>query len=93
MASIRSGNASMIRSASKVASAAVHSANRTRTSGPGRRCSLAAVKVAWATSSGVNPSCAARRSVSATIPARASEPRRTGGRSTTRVPAPCLPTT
>ena len=59
----------MIRSASTWASAVVHSANRTRTSGPGRLRSAAAVNVAWATSSGVNPSCAARRSVSATIPA------------------------
>ena len=93
MASTRSGNASTIRSASKVASALVHSANSTRTSGPGRLCSVAAVNVAWATSSGVKPSWAARRSVSATIPASASEPRRTGGRSTTRVPAPWRPTT
>ncbi len=68
MTSTRSGKASMIRSASTFASAVVHSANRTRTCGPGRLRSVAAVNVAWATSSGVNPSAAARRSVSATMP-------------------------
>ena len=93
MTSTRSGNASTIRSASTFASAVVHSANRTRTCGPGRLRSVAAVNVAWATSSGENPRAAALRSVSATIPARASAPRRTGGRSTTRVPAPCRPIT
>ncbi len=93
MASMRSGNASVIRSASTVASADVHSANSTWTSGPGRFRSVAAVNVACATSSGVKPSCAARRIVSATMPASASDPRRTGGRSTTRVPAPWRPTT
>ena len=65
---MRSGNASVIRSASTWASAVVHSANRTRTRGPGRLRSVAAVNVAWATSSGVKPSWAARRSVSATMP-------------------------
>ena len=57
MTSTRSGKASLIRSASTFASAVVHSANRTRMWGPGRLRSVAAVNVAWATSSGVNPSC------------------------------------
>ena len=56
--------------------------------GPGRLRSVAAANVAAATSSAVNPAWAARRSISETMPASASAPRRWGGRSATCVPAP-----
>ena len=48
--------------------------------GPGRLRSLAAANAADATSSALKPASAARRIISATIPARASAPRRCGGR-------------
>ena len=94
MTSIRSGKASVIRSASTLASAVVHSANRTRTCGPGPLALGGGRERGLGDLVGGEPELggAPERLGHDARPGRPT-PRRTGGRSTTRVPAPWRPTT